>query len=740
MQEEQKITEERIAFLEQEVYQLKSRINQLEQRTEQSVIKGDMEKEEKDNGFIQYKKPVYPDTVSGLERMTENETQSLSERKRMDDASIWGNQEEEVAQSDAEQNNFQEEPLYKHDNKSLDMEQRIGKNIIGIVASVLIFIGLILFASLIYKNLSELGKAGILFGVSGLLLASGMLLHRKQENTFSLSIIGCGMGAIYVSLIVSSVYLYLFSDIVLYVFILIWLAGTAFLCRKYESKVLFIIGQCGIIIASIFSMRSVTEEPMKHFLVVMFFILTTAFYLRGCNMHKSRSMTNIMYISTMLCLVILCCFNFVFWQFSGAFGSDNKGIPCGANVIFLALYAFVLFVLYLEKVEKGGMLEQIVAVAYGVVLNIVLACGITIAVVLAVPNMEYHNLCSGFLYLLFGYVIVGFVEKILSEDYKVVKVLLVLMQVFTMMYCIIQLLHVGNYAGLMLLIVPATVYGYYKNKGFYKLLGLALLGAQGVYWSELYPLHMSVMLLGILAYAYLIKKEKEYDVTYKLALYVVSIVSSFCFAEEVKQSIEFITGSSLSTVYIWCVLVGGINLLAIKSRFVYDWKEDREESLYLIMRVVNAIALVTSMGVLTTDLNVFLYIMLLCLACVLCLLGVKEILERFREENFVGFYVGIKITVFLVWVLSTMHVENSMLISVALFIIAVLSILFGFKMSTKPLRIYGLFLTMISVVKLIMFDIQYTDTIESVLGFIGCGILCFAINWIYNSLSKKWEE
>ena len=50
--------------------------------------------------------------------------------------------------------------------KKGNLETAIGKNVIGILASILFFIAFIVFGSFIYKNLGNMGKSVLLFGGS----------------------------------------------------------------------------------------------------------------------------------------------------------------------------------------------------------------------------------------------------------------------------------------------------------------------------------------------------------------------------------------------------------------------------------------------------------------------------------------------------------------------------------------------------------------------------------------------
>jgi uncharacterized membrane protein len=99
-------------------------------------------------------------------------------------------------------------------------------------------------------------------------------------------------------------------------------------------------------------------------------------------------------------------------------------------------------------------------------------------------------------------------------------------------------------------------------------------------------------------------------------------------------------------------------------------------------------------------------------------------------------YAALKVTAFLVIALTTLQ-RASVLLSVALLVLSILWILAGFWLSAKAVRIYGLVITNISIVKLILIDITYNSTLEKAAGFFICGVLCFVISFIYSMIDRN---
>ena len=102
-----------------------------------------------------------------------------------------------------------------------------------------------------------------------------------------------------------------------------------------------------------------------------------------------------------------------------------------------------------------------------------------------------------------------------------------------------------------------------------------------------------------------------------------------------------------------------------------------------------------------------------------------------------GIYFGLRVTVYMIAVLTAFDSIEGYIISCVLLLLAVIAVLTGFPLQLATLRIYGLFLAMLAVIKLLMIDVEHDNSMETVLCFLGAGVLCFAINFIYNHVKKK---
>jgi uncharacterized membrane protein len=78
-------------------------------------------------------------------------------------------------------------------------------------------------------------------------------------------------------------------------------------------------------------------------------------------------------------------------------------------------------------------------------------------------------------------------------------------------------------------------------------------------------------------------------------------------------------------------------------------------------------------------------------------------------------------------------------LSLAAMFIALVIVILGFWSRCRVLRLYGLVLVLLSVIKLVTYDIRDLDSLMRVVSFIGGGLICFGISALYNFTVKRFE-
>ena len=129
--------------------------------------------------------------------------------------------------------------------------------------------------------------------------------------------------------------------------------------------------------------------------------------------------------------------------------------------------------------------------------------------------------------------------------------------------------------------------------------------------------------------------------------------------------------------------------------------------------------------------------LLVVLTLLLAVTNLKRVnaLMRHCPERLISIYNGVKLswTLFVIlWRFSAV----SYVVSLAGIVLAIAFIVFGFRFRFKGLRLYGLVLTMVCVVKLLFFDIVFDNAFYRPVSFLVAGILLFLISFIYFRLEK----
>ena len=167
--------------------------------------------------------------------------------------------------------------LQKTSHKPQEYEKMFDKSLMGIFASVLIFISLTIFATLVIPYLNDTMKLIGLYVLSFGILGAGLFLYRKKKNNFYVAVIGCGAGSLYLSLLMSNLYFKVLGDIALYCFILVWAVLVKNLTRL-KNLVFQIIGQAGIFIATVMGTVLCVNDGDEN----KFFVLTVFYLLSSC--------------------------------------------------------------------------------------------------------------------------------------------------------------------------------------------------------------------------------------------------------------------------------------------------------------------------------------------------------------------------------------------------------------------------------------------------------------------------
>lgn len=588
-----------------------------------------------------------------------------------------------------------------NNHKKDNMENKIGTSLMGILASGLIFISIILFATLGLPYLSDEIKMITCYLVSAAIIAFAMYKLNKQPNSkFYLSLSGCGVGALYISILLTNIYFGYINDIVLFIFISIWVFFMCFL-SKIKHTLFAVIGHVGIMIAVMFGSGLCASEGdlLKFIMLTAFFVISTGtlyFVHFEKKLHKNI-MENIFAI---ISLVVLF--------FASITMIDDAYNPYYL-VMMLIILAFMAVIIFCDWSESqfsyGGLLIPY-AILFIMMTSMYLEldehCGITayiIAMVLIVIAQLKEKADDVGLYFLDAVLIVFAWAGLATLD--------------------------GDFECLLvfLLALPLIGLGVWKENSLCKYVGMFAIFVFFVSDVDMVPKFAISTIAMIVLYvlAFMMYETRAYRVVLHL-LSIVFILSSV--SDLINEAIyDFHTADAL--VYII------ITLFNLSMYGVAHYRREKKGIYY----VVNAIMMVVGMGMISENTPLHLLVIMVVIGAFM--LNSKRLLDN--DNMAVGIYVGIKFTVLLLVILASFETVNY-IVSILLILMAIASIVVGFVFNYKSLRVYGLALAMISIFKLVMVDIHYDNTLGNALSFFISGVLCFAISMIYNFIGKKIRE
>lgn len=679
---------EKLENLEAQITSLTSRVLELEQKV--AILSGDTEKTAK--LLQQGKTDIAEQTIGNIPLQNRLEESNSSDIDAQKESLVNSPQSSNISQGDTE-----------------NLESKIGKKLMSVAASILVIFSVILFGRLLYPALTDSVKVFLMYALS--LIFSGIGISKlnasSKYQTLYASFAACGVSSIYISSLLACFYFRLFPVNVLMMILLAWLVLTGALA-KLKSRMFLYIYNVGLLIASSITF-SYMYPAMGTFLyyiglIILFVTNKSGIYTKDCYFFKQLHLMSIIYL--------LC-------------NSHSLGISMA--IAMLNLITFVLAHYLYEKATKTdtylSMSNQI-------------AMSIGFAIMLCFGPFETQP---------YQFTIIAFINAILTiiqyckyKD-KNQDVWLVSFYVTSFVTILGNKGFIAENLSFIPICILLLVLEYYIKNNHFKYSSVVFAILTNYYEPEKHPfaviLIFTLLFIGYYAFRYfkksyylfdkfllcylfflsLIKNFNEYNVTAFIVFTILSLLSIFInsalFRMNYETMEEEITTTVISYLYNAIILIWGLILTLSHTRSYYF-----SESFSLSSSAVAAI--------------------IIALTIMLSLLNVKHLYNSNKSKTFIGIYTCTKLLIVLLAILYRLETV-SLVVSLATLIFAVLCIAFGFKINVKSFRLYGLTLTLILVLKLILYDISYDSAILRPLGFLGAGLLCYGVSWLYSKLEKQ---
>jgi len=602
-------------------------------------------------------------------------------------------------------------------------ESWIGKHLMGVLASVLIFIALILFASLIIPYLNDAFKIGLMFAVSIALTGFAFYEHKKRpDNTFFTALLACGLGCGYLSVLVTRIYFKAISDLVMYILLLVW-GGVVLYMGKKESKLFQVIGNIGYIISALLA-YDLKVEALVLPLLVYLLVMGAAFQY---NFRKNR-------IQQMVQSAINLGIVFYFATIIGRHIDVSISLTIAASVIVCISAAYLAYFLFGDKLIKGAyntyfafssaivffasylLLGKCLGTAkwIDIIVFFVVAIAAEAAVLLR-RNEQEDEVASFFtsFWIIAWFCIAEFITYVEYREFF-------------------------NTGALFAALLPIAIYGAKRNYTLFRIqafvmailmTGLELFGTRSVVFcfaSFAYALTVFIF-EGII-----VNKRVEYK-----SIYYFYVLGAIAILMPTFLDSRAIFNDDIRRMAV-VAPIGLFNAAMMLLKLDRNDEGVSNSSLLIALNIINSFGMLLGLyNMLDVDDPILQGISVAFTVALACI----NLRRHFASNNGEKLYAGIKFGIILLASLFSYNAAGY-IVSVATLAFGILCIFIGFnkRFGAKELRIYGLVLSMICVVKFIMIDITYENTIGRAISFLISGILCFGISAIYNYFEKQGQQ
>ena len=613
---------------------------------------------------------------------------------------------------------------------NVSLEQFIGRNAMGIGASVLVFIAMIMFATLLMPYMGQELKCAAMYIFSFILIGLGEWVYRKQKNGYAI-LSACGAGVLYISIVATHVYFRFIDMIPLYALLLLWMAYVSYLGRK-RSFVFVIVGQIGIFMAILMSAYGI-DTPLYLYLRFAFLLVSEGLYF--VLFFKSEYKYNLANTIGLMCSLL---------AFDGLVHSKYLNYHYSANKPGVAVVLITLLIVTIAACRLISISDNKNNAVTSAVVSLV--NGLPVLLVCYWLKDSMHNL---------GYLLSMADVPLLADSawcYLPLTVYLAALLAFTACRANkggfnLEVPEYIIYGGVMLsiLLLPErvapvfaaavllvlVVYNFSADKKKLYMVSQSAV-CFGIYLfmtsrvdSIYLPLFMFVLAVAQMVYSRT-QNPRRVFLSYEILSYFTTLAFMFVLASIAMDKLN--TDDRFIEFCVQTLLMIALQLTVKKT----DWMFNNGNKLGVYHFANLFFMAITGWGISFAE-GVPKLLLAVALAAVLFSLNLRSLIKI--NENF-GAYIAAKYNVLIGILMFHLNVP-SYVYSIVYLIIAIACVITGFKLSNKSVRLYGLILSMISIVKLIMIDISYTNTLMRAVSFLVCGLLCFGISLIYNHIDKQ---
>lgn len=650
------------------------------------------------------------------------------------------------------------------------LENWLGRNVMGIAASVLVFVGLIFLGVLFYKNITDDIKILLMYSLSALLTGLGAFLAARNRNNFTLTLTGCGCGSFFISILLTHVYFGRLPDLAAFGLLLFWMGATLFVARWQRSTLLSVVAHAGMIISLCFAFaQGISDE--KLWLVLLYQAAASAVMLAG-NLFCCRKTYHFGLFASLGLTLIASQFMNARFVLLGLEVPFRTSLPVPAiAAAFMLQFLMASVFSYLLAISASRLKNEGAKIGLHFLNKMLWVAALcsnvyVVAYRLARPHFVtiYHTplddtpaigiailVCSIPLLLHVALSLAMQVKLRFSKALECISVLTCFSVLAGFLLIFWANRRIDELPRLPWLILPALalfLVRRFSRQNAYLiganiLLGLDFLFAIFGGYGRLVAFGTPVMALEwMLLYAIIIAgqwflqppaAQRRTSVLTRILLYVVVLLSLIVIL--CKTAMPYPGAVILS-------ILTGLHLLLLLLR--YD-REAQGNALEWVLGAFSLQLLAVDAGFIAfaerrTPVESGLYVLLTVLAFFLTASRAPRLFSC-KNRPFQGVFTGIFFTLLVLAAVegNTNWFAQSYILSLTCMLTALVCIAAGFIGRVSPLRFYGLILTLLCVLKLVTLDVVGLSTLLRVISLIGGGVICFIVSAMYHYTVKHFS-
>ncbi|MCL2045410.1 MAG: DUF2339 domain-containing protein [Oscillospiraceae bacterium] len=670
--------------------------------------------------------------------------------------------QDELNELDALKNEQLSDDQVNEASKKNNIERFVGLNILNAVGVLLLIVGAITLARFTYFRLTDELKGIMLFSLGGIMLALGELLNKKSPNVFSLGISAGGIAILYAALVMSYFGLDILSKYPALLVCVLITSGAFIFSNRYNAQIIAIFALFG----GYMPLIVIGSDPSLRYGAMGYFILLNFLALLISTVKKWR-------ISSFVGLFLNLVSTLVVYSL---FYSRTRSTQDTILVILYVMFAFIIYtaIPIISTFRTGSRFRASDVVLLAI--NTVFSSLILYFVFWGFKLTDFNGLLAisfAAIYLLIG----RFIESKFNTDERNAKALFYITGLaFVIMVIPLQFDYSWLSLGWLAEGVLLLIFGILSNEKGIKIAGAVVyalcflafalydcmryldflfvykytaitLGSLGVLAAFIYKKTMSGM--GVKAYKYftlanfwlfgiyliLIKLRSfiafpvtaaGYQIEY--LLYAASIVCTIILAYGYSRTkLLSDMGTKIMTMALYFIAILSLIILNSKSSPVYGIVYFSKGTPMLSTTIIGSIILLLLSG-----LTVF---------------ALRDLMLMIVSERKLGIeWYPFILSAYFVTILTHNLISqynlsfSNAIISVIYVLTALGWILYGFSQRYSFVRLFGLGLSILAVIKLFLLDLYSLTQGYRIISYFALGITLIVISFVYQYFNKRLEN